>query len=154
MLRYLPSQLTEKAILHLNKEKIFNFKYFQNTFYDSSLKYWIEGARINTLLPISLFLLHPLAYYENSFQFLVFLYCLAFASWPDWKQLCQRLSRQKGSDTIDRLGPRQLVSNDYFQKIQYDWAILVLTCIYNWPKFNTLWWLRLTCWLRSVFFAY
>ena len=57
-------------------------KYLHRThFMIAHLKYWIEGARLNTL-PASMtpvLIASALAYYENGFQLLVFLYCLAFA---------------------------------------------------------------------------
>lgn len=79
------------------------------------IKYWIEAARLNTL-PASLtpvFVASALAYYENGFQLMVFLYCLAFAvlSQIGSNYANDYLDNKKGADTKERTGPRRLVSS-------------------------------------------
>lgn len=78
-------------------------------------KYWIEAARLNTL-PASLtpvIIASAIAHYVNGFQFLVFLYCLAFAvlSQIGSNYANDYLDSQKGADTKERTGPRRLVSS-------------------------------------------
>jgi 1,4-dihydroxy-2-naphthoate octaprenyltransferase len=79
------------------------------------LKYWIEAARLNTLsASISPVLIaSAFAHYENSFQSMVFLYCLAFAvlSQIGSNYANDYLDSKKGADTKDRTGPRRLVSS-------------------------------------------
>lgn len=79
------------------------------------LKYWIEAARLNTLsASISPVLIATaFAHYENSFQSMVFLYCLAFAvlSQIGSNYANDYLDSKKGADTKDRTGPRRLVSS-------------------------------------------
>lgn len=96
------------------------------------LKYWIEGARLNTL-PASMtpvLIASALAYYENGFQLLVFLYCLAFAVLGQIgsNYANDYLDSKKGADTQDRSGPRRLVSSGLLSENSMRLAaILVLT---------------------------
>lgn len=79
------------------------------------LKYWIEAARLNTL-PASIspvLIASALAHYEGSFQLMVFLYCLAFATLSQIgsNYANDYLDSKKGADTKERTGPRRLVSS-------------------------------------------
>jgi 1,4-dihydroxy-2-naphthoate octaprenyltransferase len=94
-------------------------------------KYWIEAARLNTL-PASLtpvFIASAFAHYNNGFQLLVFLYCLAFAilSQIGSNFANDYLDSKKGADTKERTGPRRLVSSGILsEKAMQTAAILVL----------------------------
>ena len=95
------------------------------------LKYWIEAARLKTL-PASIspvLIASALAYHENGFQLMVFIYCLAFAvlSQIGSNYANDYLDNKKGADTKERSGPRRLVSSGFLsEKAMRAACILVL----------------------------
>jgi 1,4-dihydroxy-2-naphthoate octaprenyltransferase len=97
------------------------------------LKYWIEAARLNTLsASISPVLIATaFAHYENSFQSMVFLYCLAFAvlSQIGSNYANDYLDSKKGADTKDRTGPRRLVSSGILSERAMRIASIVVLAI-------------------------
>ena len=120
------------------------------------LKYWIEGTRLNTL-PASMspvLIASALAYYENGFQLLVFLYCLAFAVLG---QIGSNYANDYLDSTKDRSGPRRLVSSGLLSENSMRLAaILVLTSAFliglNLIPYGG--YSLLIVGLASVFFAY
>lgn len=97
------------------------------------LKYWIEAARLNTLsASISPVLIaSAFAHYENSFQSMVFLYCLAFAvlSQIGSNYANDYLDSKKGADTKARTGPRRLVSSGILSEKAMRIASIVVLAI-------------------------